>query len=191
MDIYLVRHSHTSAPSGICYGRADVGVDSTFSAASAQVRQILSGVDYGRVYSSPLRRCRLMAKQLAHTVVIDARLTELAFGRWELTSWESVYERKDGQEWFADYTHVAPPDGESYPMMRARVEDFVRYLIDYLETDPRPVVIVTHSGVIRLFLRTLLGYTFDQSFDRQIAYAEVIHLHRSSDGGWREIALDE
>lgn len=182
MELYLVRHTHTAAPSGICYGRADVSVAETFQEEAAGVVATLEGTGYGRVYSSPLRRCRLLAKELADTITIDARLTELAFGKWELVPWQSVYDRKESEAWFADYKHTAPPAGESYPGMTRRVQDFIDYLPDY----DRPPVLVTHAGVIRIFLVRLLGYTIDESFARKIAYGEVVHLVRSDDGVWRE-----
>lgn len=183
MELYLVRHTHTAAPSGVCYGRADVEVGETFPQEAERVRATLAGVDYGRVYSSPLQRCRKLAKELSDVITIDARLTELAFGRWELLPWQAVYERKDSEAWFADYKHEAPPAGESYPGMTRRVRDFIDYLPDY----DRPPVLVTHAGVIRIFLVTLLGYTIDESFARQIGYGEVIHLRRLADGGWQEV----
>lgn len=183
MEIYLVRHTHTATPSGICYGRADVEVGKTFREEADRVRATLAGVDYGRVYSSPLKRCRLLAKELSDVITIDARLTELAFGKWELLPWQTVYERKDSEAWFANYKHEAPPAGESYPGMTRRVKDFIAYLPD---TD-RPPVLVTHAGVIRIFLVTLLGCTIDESFARQIAYAEVVRLVRRPDGTWAEL----
>lgn len=65
MELYLIRHTHTAAPSGICYGRADVSVAETFPEEAAGVVATLAGTCYGRVYSSPLLRCRLLAKMLA------------------------------------------------------------------------------------------------------------------------------
>lgn len=186
MELYLVRHTHTAAPSGICYGRADVSVAETFPQEAAGVVATLAGTGYGRVYSSPLLRCRLLAKMLADSITIDARLTELAFGKWELVPWQSVYERKESEEWFADYKHAAPPAGESYPGMTRRVQDFIDYLPDY----DRPPVLVTHAGVIRIFLVRLLGYTIDESFARKIDYGEVVHLVRFAEGIWREEPLD-
>lgn len=186
MEIYLVRHTHTAAPSGVCYGRADVSVGETFTQEAARVRATLAGVDYGRVYSSPLQRCRKLAKELSDVITIDARLTELAFGRWELLPWQAIYERKESEAWFADYKHEAPPAGESYPGMTRRVRDFIDYLVDLPESD-WPPVLVTHAGVIRIFLVTLLGYTIDESFARKIGYGEVIHLGQLPDGKWQEL----
>lgn len=185
MELYLVRHTRTAAPSGVCYGRADVSVAKSFPEEAERVRKRLAGVDYGRVFSSPLLRCRLLAYRLADSITIDARLTELAFGRWELISWQSIYERKESEAWFADYKHEAPPAGESYPMMTERVADFIRRMPEY----DRPPVLVTHAGVVRIFLVQLLGYTIDQSFARQIAYGEVVHLLRSPEGRWSEQPL--
>ena len=60
MELYLVRHTHTSAPSGICYGRADVSVAETFPVEAAGVVAALegSGATVGDASFAPGQRDR-------------------------------------------------------------------------------------------------------------------------------------
>jgi alpha-ribazole phosphatase len=61
--IYLIRHTTPAVARGICYGQTDLDVTETFSEEAAVIRQCLPGT-IGLVYSSPLKRCTLLAKEL-------------------------------------------------------------------------------------------------------------------------------
>jgi probable phosphoglycerate mutase len=117
--------------------------------------------DVTAVLSSPLRRCTRTAELIAAetgggpvTVVDD--LIECDFGEWEALTFAEVQQRWPGQmrEWLAS-TSVAPPGGESFEAVAARVR---RVLATVLESYAGGVVVlVSHVTPIKLVLRDALA----------------------------------
>lgn len=142
MILHLIRHPKPVVEPGICYGRLDVAAENA-ALVAADLRAGLPGVL--PVWSSPLRRCRMLAEQLHPQPVIDERLAEMDFGAWEGCRWDDV-PRAELDAWAADVAGYAPPGGESPRQLQQRALDFVAGL-----TVPE-AVIVTHAGVIRVLL---------------------------------------
>ncbi|HEY4541427.1 MAG TPA: histidine phosphatase family protein [Noviherbaspirillum sp.] len=152
MRLYLVRHPRARIASGVCYGSTDLDVapPDIEHAAAALTPVLPRGVP---VYSSPLRRCSLLADRLAvelgsPTVQCDARLAELHFGAWEGRAWNEI-PASEVDAWAADVTGYRPGGGESVLQAAARVAAFlddVRHIAQ--------AVVVCHAGTIRL-LRAL------------------------------------
>lgn len=63
--LYLVRHTSVAIGKGICYGQTDVDVAEDFERVSGLIKEKLSGLNFDRIYSSPLKRCYRLAKVLA------------------------------------------------------------------------------------------------------------------------------
>lgn len=83
MALYLLRHTSVSMPKGICYGNTDVGLADSFEQELEAVKKQLEGVAFSKVYSSPLTRCTRLAEAFSENVIIDKRITEYSFGKWE------------------------------------------------------------------------------------------------------------
>ena len=176
MALYLLRHTSVSMPKGICYGNTDVGLADSFEQELEAVKKQLEGVAFSMVYSSPLTRCTRLAEAFSNNVIIDKRITEYSFGKWERVKWDDIYAQEAGKRWFDDYVNVPTPQGESYVQMTKRVDDFIA---DLPNVESQNVLVVTHAGIIRAFLVQLEGYSIAEAFDRQIAFGEVLKMHRS------------
>lgn len=174
MKIYLVRHTRVDMPAGICYGNSDVALAETFEEEARKVREQLRDIPFGKTYSSPLRRCLLLAKELSGNAIIDERIREYDFGEWERRPWDDIYASDRGKEWFEDYINTACPQGESFRAMLDRVRRF----IDSIPETDKNILIVTHAGIIRAFLILLENYTIDEAFDRKIAYGETVTIEK-------------
>ena len=87
MIITAIRHTSVDVPSGICYGKTDVPLASTFRSELESIREKLTDDTFNAVFSSPLSRCTKLAKELfpERQIWIDQRLIELDFGIWEMT----------------------------------------------------------------------------------------------------------
>lgn len=144
MDLYLIRHPQPDVAPGICYGRSDVGLAAEAAAAARGIRAHLPAG--AAVYTSPLRRCRLLAEHLAARPRTDARLQEMHFGDWEMRRWDEL-ERGAFAAWLADLLHFAPPGGESAAQMLRRTLEFVSELQGTAE---EAAIVVTHGGVLRV-----------------------------------------
>ena len=113
------------------------------------------------IVTSPARRCRLLAEAIAAarggTLVTDARLLELDFGRWEGVAWNDV-PRDALDRWAADLAGFAPPGGESGASLIARTRAAHRAL-------PRQGahVVVSHGGPLRVLAALAAGAPIDLS----------------------------
>nr|WP_282572028.1 histidine phosphatase family protein [Roseomonas acroporae] len=146
----MLRHAPTLAAPGLCYGRLDVPPGPLPPLDGMVAR--LAG--FGALWSSPSRRCRVLAEALGRRLglvpVVDARLLELDFGRWEGRPWDAV-PRPALDRWAADPSGFAPPGGESGAALLARVAAFA----SALREDGRAGIVVSHGGPLKL-LRALL-----------------------------------
>lgn len=113
------------------------------------------------IYSSPLRRARETAAAFlngrAHlSVVVDARLHEIALGRWDGLPIPRI-EETDGErflQWKQDPQSGAPDGGEALSTVGSRVAEF----LEAVRTGHRTglVIAVTHADCLKaLVLMTL------------------------------------
>lgn len=154
MKIYLIRHTSVAVKPGICYGKSDVALADSFEDEKKRVTALVENIHFGKIYSSPLARCRLLVEDIFENrdIVFDDRLKELNFGDWELKNWDAIYADPKGKVWLDNYQTLPTLNGESYPEMVERIAEF----LDELKKERHEnVVIVTHAGVIRI-LKSLI-----------------------------------
>ncbi|MDA8249882.1 MAG: histidine phosphatase family protein [Rhodospirillales bacterium] len=148
MRAVLIRHPAVLIAPGICYGRLDLDLHPQAAADAARLRAVVAGCA-GRVWSSPARRCRLIAGDGATP---DERLRELDFGAWEGLAWDAV-PRDALDRWAAAPHHFAPPQGESGAALLARVGAFHAEL----RARGEDCVVVSHGGPLKLLAALLHG----------------------------------
>jgi probable phosphoglycerate mutase len=160
--LVLVRHGQTALTAERRYsGRGDVPL-SAIGVAQARATAARVSALVGPppvVVSSPLARCASTARMIAEaadgTVTTEADLVECDFGDWEGLTFAEVRERWPQQldAWLGSST-VAPPNGESFEAVAARV----RRTTDRLTAAHRgnTVVVVSHVTPIKLILRDAL-----------------------------------
>ncbi|MCB1735125.1 MAG: histidine phosphatase family protein [Gammaproteobacteria bacterium] len=144
--MYLLRHGET-AFSGCLIGRRDVPAMPAGRRAMAAAVDALE--DVRCVYSSPLIRCADFAAdwaaQCGIELVLDERLSELDFGRWEGCSVADIHAAEPERlaAFWADPFANGPPDGEPFAEFVARVRAAFSAV-----TGDRALV-VSHGGPIR------------------------------------------
>lgn len=166
LRIYLIRHPRPAVPPGTCYGQSDVGLDEDAADCAARLRQQLP--DGIPLYSSPLRRCRLLAEALHAAPGYDERLREMHFGAWEMRPWSEI-PRAELDAWAAAPLAYAPPGGESVAAMRHRVSDFIAER----GREGGDFAVVAHAGVMKIFAARLQRLDETGWFSRQFAYGQV------------------
>lgn len=175
MEVYLIRHTAPDIEKGICYGQSDLGVKDSFE---KEVENILKDHAYlnsleATIYTSPLKRCHLLAKKLFHEpILLDDRLKELDFGSWELKRWDAI-NSNNLSCWMKDFVHVKTENGESYLDLEKRVLDFLETAVKQTKKN---IIIVTHAGVIRTILAHYNAVELKDSFQFKIAYGQVFKL---------------
>lgn len=103
--------------------------------------------------SSPATRCLQLAQRLGPNPQVDARLSELDFGEWEMQAFDSI-PRSAIDEWAADPFGFRPPGGETADEMSGRVMDAVH---DLRLREHAALVIVAHGGPLRVIAGNVAG----------------------------------
>ncbi len=168
MEIYLVRHTTPEVPKGICYGQSDLPVADTFQTEKDQVISKLAK-DFDRVYSSPLKRCSILANEITHEVKIEPCLMEMNFGSWEMKAWNKI-SNLELDPWMSDFVNTTVPQGESFSDLISRVNAF----LESVKTEKHErICIVSHAGVIRTILGLCLEMNPANFFKLQVDYGGV------------------
>lgn len=170
MELILIRHTTPLIDKGICYGQSDLDVTDSFESELAVILKEVS--PQVKVYSSPLKRCHLLAQRIGEQVVLDDRLMEMNFGDWELQAWNDI-SSEDIQPWYDDFVNVPAKNGESLKELSVRVEHFLNEL---LNSEEKQVVCITHAGVIRVINGIVKNLNLNQLFDLKLKYGEVVRF---------------
>lgn len=153
MQIDLIRHLPVLVSPGVCYGSSDVPARECTPHKLASQRARLTGEV--RLISSPLKRCALLASQLAPRtakLTLDRRLREIDFGQWEMREWESI-DRAQIDAWALAPWTFTPPDGESAEQMSQRV---IPALQEWIDRRVPHLVVIAHGGPLRVMLGEML-----------------------------------
>ncbi len=146
--LWLIRHARPLVAPGLCYGATDLLADpeATRAAAEGAALALPHGLP---VRVSGLRRAQQLAEALAAlrpdlgAAVVDRRIDEMDFGRWEMTPWAQI-PRGAVDAWTAAFGAHRFGGAES-------AQEVVDRVADALLTVPPPggAVWITHAGVIR------------------------------------------
>ncbi|WP_317041200.1 histidine phosphatase family protein [Flavobacterium terrae] len=157
---------------GICYGQADVSLMQPYQEQFQEIKKQLPEEAF--FYSSPLERCTILADFLSTSnFTTDKRLMEMDFGSWELKSWDEI-PKEEMDPWMNDFVNVKVPEGESFEIMNDRVLSFID---EKLTEVSKPIVIVSHAGVIRSFLCKQMNLPLKEAFSNKVDFGQVIKIN--------------
>lgn len=149
MDLILLRHTRPRGAEGLCYGRTDLALAPCFQANAARLERDLPR--FARVLTSPLSRCRRLARALAAArgvaLSVDERLVEMDFGAWEGQRWDAI-PRAELDVWAADIEGARPHGGERVADMAARARAALQEAASQVATRG-PVLVVAHAGIVK------------------------------------------
>jgi probable phosphoglycerate mutase len=164
LTIVFLRHGETDwNVEGRLQGQRDVPLNEKGRGQAHRNGSVLklaiedvAGFDF---VASPLSRAR-ETMEIARTAMgfdvkayrTDDRLREVTFGRWEGLTTAEIRAREPRELALreADKWGVAPPGGESYELLAARVRP-------WLAEVARPTVVVAHGGIGRVLWIELAG----------------------------------
>ncbi len=177
MIIHLLRHTKPDINDGICYGQSDIDVLPIFEREAGQIKRACEKIRYDIIFTSPLKRCRKLAYAIAGStgkVIVDDRLKELDFGRWELKAWENIENEPEAIKWFNDYYRTPVPEGESFEILIKRAGSF---LSDLKSKEYKEILIVGHKGVIIAIHSFVYGINDpERLFSLNIPYGGLITI---------------
>lgn len=142
-------------------GHSDIDLNKKGYQQVEKIGQRLAEEKIDAAYSSDLTRAMATAQAIVNNHAIEikenASLREMNYG---LAEGMTYIELKKAYPDIADSvfnfnTEISFPEGESFPDFVARAEAFLDSLSDYKES--QTVLVVTHGGIIKSMICSLLG----------------------------------
>ncbi|HUB83641.1 MAG TPA: histidine phosphatase family protein [Bryobacteraceae bacterium] len=158
--VWLVRHGEPAGVRGRCYGKLDVGLSDAGRAQIELAAGWLGAESFAALYASPRLRtiesARIIAGRHACAYHEEPGLCEIDFGDFEGLAYDEIAARYPAvyRQWMESPTEVQFPAGESFPQMRVRVLSAFEAIRQ--RHQGQTVAIVTHGGVIRIVLASIL-----------------------------------
>lgn len=149
-----------------------------------------SHIPWSHVISSPMQRCCTFAESLAEKyrlpVHLDEGLREVGFGDWEGCSAHEIQcdRPQQYQAFYTDPVCNRPPGAESLEGFVARVMESYSRAVD--SAKGKHVLIVTHAGVIRAIVASLLDTRLPGMYRIKVKNAGITRIRHDSFGAHLE-----
>jgi alpha-ribazole phosphatase len=183
--LLLVRHGDTELNSGERYwGRTDVKLSAAGLRQAEQLRHRLATERIDAAYSSDLKRAALTAGTIApgHQLATCPELREIDFGQLEGLTFDQVRQLHPevARLWQERSPRLKYPGGESLDEFKQRVSSFLSRLAKHAEEET--ILIVAHSGSLRLLVCQLLGLELKHWWQIRLALASLTVIETYSQG---------
>ena len=183
LRLTLVRHATTPWNEAKRYqGWADPPLSPTGRDEAARLATRFAAERWDMAFSSDLARARETAGIALPEFWAepDPRLREMGWGDWEGLTYDECMQQDPERlrAWTADPTSTTPPAGEPLGDFAARIADAISALPP--EGD---VLWITHAGVIRAVLATLLGVELTAILGIRISPTGITQAEIFSGGG--------
>ncbi len=179
--LFLLRHGQIRGHETKRFiGQTDVPLDSIGRNQALSWHKDFSSLNFNRVYSSSLERCKKTAQLICphHDIHIDHRLNEINMGDWDGKSFMKI--KKIRPEAFKkrgdNIYRFKPAKGESFQDLSSRVLPFFNKLESSrmkVKNKSHLTLVVTHAGVIRVFLSHLLHLKPEELFTIKMNYGQL------------------
>ena len=181
MKIAFLRHGPTSWNAlGRIQGHTDIPLSDE---GLAKMRGLLPppGFAQARAFSSPLLRACQTAEALGLLdSILDARLMEQNWGRWEGLSRTEIL-AQDGEDAFARAglkLRFRPPGGESTQELHDRVAAFLREVA----REESDAIAVTHMGALRAAYTLASGWDMSAPMPPDLDISKALILSLTGEG---------
>ncbi len=189
--IYFIRHGETKAnKERLLFGQLDLDLNKTGIKEAKHLAKKLSKIKVDIIISSPLQRAKhtadIIVKSLvgaglapAQKIVLEKDLMEKSEGLWEGKSyWEARKENPKGyKHWLKDPFRNSPPKGESVADLDKRVKRFYKKVLK--RYSGKNIIVVCHSGPIRLFVLHLLRASINKFWYLKAEHCSITEVHLS------------
>jgi alpha-ribazole phosphatase len=170
--LWMVRHGPTHAKAMI--GWTDLPADLSDTAAIDRLRTSLPSAP---VVSSDLIRAVETATAIGHTPRLphDAALREINFGDWDGQTFAEAEARDPAliRAYWETPGDIAPPNGESWNMVRTRVDGAIDRYVAMGHSD---IIVVAHFGVILTQVQRALGIDAYAAFGHKISNLSITKI---------------
>jgi len=158
--LVLVRHA-ASQGAGSFVGQKDEPLSEVGHRQLKELARKLSKFRFHAVFASDLRRALETARPTARRqnleIQIRPGLREMHFGRWQGLSWKQIRKREPRATdlWMRNFPSQPIPGAELFQGFKTRVKSELKAIVN--ANRGRCVLVVTHSGVIRVALADALA----------------------------------
>jgi len=185
VKLFLIRHPQPDIEKGLCYGAMDLDLAPAWEDDAEQLASWLFSRVKGHClsYHSPLQRASKLAYFLNPESIAEDALKELDFGLWEGRLWAQI-DRQEIDAWSQDIVHSSPYQGESLFQVTQRVMGWWQQQqasFHRLDNQPDNIILVAHSGVIKVLVSQLCGWPLAQSHLINPGMMSVTELSVSGD----------
>jgi alpha-ribazole phosphatase/probable phosphoglycerate mutase len=175
MTITFVRHAEVQEEYiGKYNGHIDIPLSQKGKEQAKLVAKRLNSTAFDAVYCSDLLRTRetLEAFDLQQAVIFSDKLREKSWGKHEGKSFEEIEASGIKYENFTQWIQAL--DGE-------KIEDFIARVQNYFEetifkSQAKNVLIITHSGVIKIFYHLFESMSLEDAFAQKLSYTDSVVL---------------
>ena len=190
VTLWLIRHAEPDEPSNgrVCLGRTlDLPLGEAGRTQARLLAARMKDVPLHAIYMSPLRRARETAQALPHACprIVTETLTEVSGGVWDGMCFSDIHRLYPA--WFDGTRDDPPPGGETDGEALDRVMTLLRRLSD---ESGKSFALVTHSGLGRILLCSILGMPMRLKRTIPMSYASVARIV-FCEGRWRVVSQEE
>jgi broad specificity phosphatase PhoE len=177
--LYLVRHAETGYNrDGRVQGHTESSLSKLGVEQAKRVGRRLDYIDFVAAYASPSKRTVHTARLALKGVETQTRegLREINLGRWEGMKAAELRQRypREVERWFHSPSAVRIPGAETVGQFRRRVvREMNRIRREHRSGE---IAVVTHAGVICVYLTSLLGMKLDDLWSFKIRNASVTRV---------------
>ncbi|WP_191602768.1 histidine phosphatase family protein [Marinomonas algicola] len=174
MRLFLIRHPKPNVATGTCYGQTDLDLAEGWEIQAEALKNWLSNRLQGQTcfQHSPLKRASSLGDYLHNQSSIEHELVELNFADWEGLLWKDIPHNQI-EAWGSDLEFSAPFNGESLNELRQRLSVWWTHQQNQSFDN---LVVVTHSGVIKVLVSMLCGWPMNKSYLIDVGFCSVTEL---------------
>ncbi len=183
--VYLLRHAQSEANiKGILAGRDNsVNLSKNGQKQASNLVNYLEELNISQVYCSPLERCiqtinPFMRKNPRIAFDFEPQLLEMDYGTWSGKSLKILSRNKQWKLVQGSPEKFRFPEGESFKQMRLRVD----LMINKLSKAKKPVLLVTHGDIVKMFITSALNAPINQFQNYVIEPGSITTLNLSKSG---------
>lgn len=190
--LYMVRHATHDLVGKALAGRTPgLPLSAEGRTQAARLARHFAAVPLATVLSSPIERCVETATAIAvgkgMAVAVADSLNEIDCGEWTGQPFDTLADDPRWHSWNDERGRTGIPGGEEIAAVEARAMRLVR---QFAAAEQEPVLLVTHSDVIKVVILALLGASPDVHGRLVIGCASITTLDLW-DGGGKLLRLNQ
>ena len=159
MVIYLIRHGETvdNSEKKFC-GYTDSFLSDTGKSQIKKLSDRLKGYSFDKIYSSPLQRALITAKEIQKDIILEDGFKEINFGDFEGKTLNEIKKSSvlEYEKFIYQDSNYRFPNGESIYDFSKRIQKTLENIITSSSEDDN-IALVSHSGVIREIISYLIS----------------------------------